>query len=281
MKLARVRNPGQAGGLLMVICGAKDAAATVDGRSFDDLPALLEAAGGDPARIEPGEEVSFAEQDLLATVARPRKIICIGLNYRAHAAESRMEIPAHPVLFPKWDNAIAGPYEQIQLPAESKSVDWESELAFVFGRRCRRVKAEDAAAVVFGFTAANDVSMRDFQFHTSQWAPGKAWDGALPVGPVLVSADELGGVRANLSIRGLLNGVTMQDSRTDDLIFNVPQLVEYLTTIMTMEPGDIVLTGTPAGVGQGQRPPRYLAPGDEYEVVIEGIGGPRNRFVTG
>jgi acylpyruvate hydrolase len=281
VKLARIRNGGPGGGPLVVIRGTADAAATVDGRSYGDLPELLDAAGGDLRAIEPGSAVSVRDEDLLAVVARPHKIICVGLNYRAHAEESNAEIPRHPVLFPKWDNAIAGPFEAIVLPPESRAVDWESELAFVFARRCRRVKAEDAASVVFGFTAANDVSMRDFQFHTSQWAPGKAWDGAMPVGPVLVSEDELGGVRADLSIRGLLNGTTMQDSRTNDLIFDVPHLVEYITTIMTVEPGDIVLTGTPAGVGQGQKPPLFLKPGDVYEVAIEGIGGPRNRFVSG
>ena len=226
----------------------QDPIATVAGQSFSDLPELLEAAGGDRNRIEHGEGISFHEQDILSAVARPRKIVCIGLNYRLHALESGSEIPSHPVLFPKWDNALTGPFDDIPLPRASHRVDWESELTFVFGRRCRNVQAADAASVVFGFTAANDVSMRDFQFHTSQWAPGKCWDRSTPVGPVVLSADELGGAHPDLAIRGRLNGEIVQDSRTNDLIFGVPALVEYITRIMTMEPGDIVLTGTPSGV---------------------------------
>src|SRR5206468_2445331 len=160
---------------IMAIRGAQDTAATVGGRSFDDLPALLEAAGGDFSNIQPGRGLALREQDTLCLTARPRKIVCIGLNYRAHAAESNAPIPKYPVLFPKWDNALTGPFDDIPLPAESRAVDWEAELTFVFGRRCRRVKAADAASVLFGYTAANDVSMRDWQFHTNQWAPGKCW----------------------------------------------------------------------------------------------------------
>jgi acylpyruvate hydrolase len=212
-------------------------------------------------------------------VARPRKLICIGLNYRAHAAESNAEIPKYPILFPKWDNAIAGPFEDIPLPAASKAVDWEAELAFVIGKRCRNVAAADAGSVVFGYTAANDVSMRDFQFQGSQWAPGKAWDKACPLGPAVVTIDEAGGPEPDLAIRGLLNGEVVQDSRTNDLIFGVPALVEYISMIMTLEPGDTVLTGTPAGVGAGRKPPLFLKSGDVYEVQIEKVGSIRNRFV--
>jgi len=254
--------------------------ATVDGRSFDDLPALLEAAGGDTARIEPGAGVTLEAARLLPVVGLPRKIVCIGLNYRAHAAETGASIPERPVVFPKWDNALAGPYDDVPLPEESNEVDWEAELAFVFGRRCRRVQAGDAASVVFGFTAANDLSMRDYQKATSQWGPGKTWDRGTAVGPVIVDTAQAGGVSPDLAIRGRRNGTVEQDSRTDDLIFGVPALVEFLTSFMTMEPGDLVLTGTPSGVGFSRTPPEFLQAGDVYEVEIEGIGVLRNRFVA-
>jgi acylpyruvate hydrolase len=277
MRLARIAVNGSP---TVILRGESDAIATVDGRVFADLPELLAAAGGDAGRIQPGAAVSVNEQQLLSPVQRPRKIVCIGLNYRLHAEESKQPLPPKPVLFPKWDNAIAGPFEPIPLPKASSRVDWEAELAFVFGRRCRNVAAADAASAVFGFTCANDVSMRDFQFHTSQWGAGKAWDKAAPLGPAVVTSDEAGGVAPDLAIRGLLNGQVMQDSRTGDFIFHVPALVEYLTMIMTMEPGDLVLTGTPAGVGQGRTPPQYLKDGDEYEVQIEQIGSIRNLFIS-
>jgi acylpyruvate hydrolase len=254
------------------------AVATVAGDEFDDLPELLEACGGDPVRIAAGREAAVDRAALLSPVGRPRKIVCIGLNYRLHAAESGVDPPAHPMLFPKWATALTGPYDEIPLPPESSFVDWESELAFVFGRRCRRVSAEAAAGVVFGYTAANDVSMRDFQNHTAQFAPGKAWDHATPLGPAIVPARELGGAQPDLAISGRLNGGTVQDSRTSDLIFSIPELVAYITTVMTMEPGDVVLTGTPSGVGIAADPPQSLADGDVFEVEIEGIGALANRF---
>jgi acylpyruvate hydrolase len=245
--------------------------ATVGGAEFGDLPALLESG-----RVEPGAGVEVGE--LLPVVGRPGKVIGIGLNYRAHAAETGRPPPEYPMLFPKWHTSLTGPFADIPLPPESDKVDWEAELAFVFGKPARRVRAEDAGDYVFGYTAANDVSMRDFQRQTPQFTAGKAWDRSTPLGPVVVSADELGGTAPDLAIRGRLGGDTMQDSRTDDLIFGVPELVAYITTVMTMEPGDVVLTGTPSGVGSAMDPPRYLRDGDVYEVEIEGIGALRNTF---
>jgi acylpyruvate hydrolase len=248
------------------------ALALADGREFEDLPELL-ASG---AAIEPGDAAQPGA--LLPVVGRPGKIICIGRNYGAHAAERGADVPEHPMLFPKWHTSLAGPHDDIPLPPESREPDWEAELAFVFGRRARRVPAEAAVDYVFGFTAANDVTMRDFQRHTQQFTAGKGWDRSTPVGPVLVSTDELGGVAPDLAIRGRLNGDTMQDGRTGDLVFPVSYLVEYITTTMTMEPGDVVLTGTPAGVGSALDPPRFLRDGDVYEVEIEGVGTLRNTF---
>lgn len=253
--------------------------AQVGGETFADLPKLLEAAAGDASAIEPGESVSRSDGQLLSAVGRPAKVICIGLNYRLHAEESGAPLPSRPMLFPKWATSLTAPGRDIALPPESSFVDWESELGFVFGRTCRRVAPEAAHEVVFGYTVANDVSMRDFQGHTSQFTAGKAWDASTPVGPAVVPIAELGGIEPNLAIQGRLNGELVQNSRTDDLIFGVPELVAYITTIMTMAPGDIVLTGTPSGVGVAADPPRSLAPGDVYEASVEGIGAITNRFV--
>jgi acylpyruvate hydrolase len=280
MQLARVSTPDGPRVVLAADDQRSGTIATVDGASFDDLPGLLDAADGDVGRIGSGERVSFAETDMLCVVGRPRKIICIGLNYRAHAEETGSKLPEHPILFPKWDNALAGPYDDVPLPPESTFVDWEAELTVVFGKRCRRVSAADAASVVFGFTAANDLSMRDYQRHTAQWAPGKTWDRGSAVGPVVVDTATIGSVDPDLAIRGRRNGEVLQDSRTSDLIFHVPELVEYITTVMTIEPGDLVLTGTPSGVGLGAPDKGGLVPGDTYEVEIEGIGTIRNRFVA-
>ena len=248
----------------VIVEGAEGrAVATVGGAEFEDLPELLEAGGSSGDAITRGRAVSVQDSDLLSAVGRPRKIVCIGLNYRRHAEESGQPLPEYPMLFAKWPTALTGPYSEIPLPPESALVDWECELAFVFGRRCRRVAAADAGRVVYGYTAANDTSMRDFQMHTTQFVAGKTWDRATPLGPAIVTADQLGGVEPDLAITGRLNGEVVQDSRTTDLIFGIPRLVEYLTTIMTMEPGDVVLTGTPSGVGVAADPPQmaYRRPG--------------------
>jgi acylpyruvate hydrolase len=257
---------------VLIESGGAHALATAGGQEFEDMPQLL-AAGG---VIEAGAEATSAK--LLPVVGRPGKVICVGRNYGAHAAERGADVPPYPMLFPKWSTSLTGPHDDVPLPPESSEVDWEAELAFVIGRRARRVSAEDAADVVFGYTAANDVTMRDFQRHTQQFTMGKAWDRSTPLGPALVTADECGGVSPDLVIRGRLNGETVQDGSTNDLIFDIPALVAYITTAMTMEPGDVVLTGTPAGVGSAFDPPRFLSDGDVYEVEIERIGALRNAF---
>jgi acylpyruvate hydrolase len=270
MRLARAEVNGAP--RVLVENGGSYALATVSGEEFEDLPALLSTGGA----IEAGAEAQAGE--LLPVVGRPGKVICVGLNYAAHAAETGRPPPEYPMLFPKWHTSLTGPTADVPLPPESQKVDWEAELAFVFGKPARRVRAEDAANVVFGFTAANDVSMRDFQRHTAQYTAGKAWDRSTPLGPVVVTADEIGSITPDLAISGRLDGETVQDSRTNDLIFGVPELVAYITTAMTMEPGDVVLTGTPSGVGNAMEPPRYLTDGVVFEVEIEGIGTLRNTF---
>ncbi|MBL1101515.1 fumarylacetoacetate hydrolase family protein [Streptomyces coffeae] len=261
--------------------GASEARlALVDGETFDDLPALLEAARGDAAAIEAGAVIDAPDDRLLSPVGRPGKIICIGQNYLAHVHEGGRDAgPAHPDLFPKWHTSLAAPFAEVELPPESEQIDYESELAVVIGVRARRVAVEDAERFVFGYTAANDVSVRDFQFHTAQRTAGKAWDGLTPLGPVVVPAALLGGVRPDLAIAGTLDGEVVQDDRTSKLLFGVPELLAYITTVMTLEPGDVILTGTPAGVGFVREPKVFLRDGAEFEVRIEGIGALRNRFV--
>ena len=275
-----VRSAVGSGARVVMDLDGRHAVATVDGAEFEDLPALLEAAGGESVPVVPGREVEVSPDELLSVVGAPRKIVCIGLNYRMHAAESGVQPPTHPMLFAKWATSLTGPYDDIALPAESSFVDWESELAFIFGRRARRVSRADAASVVFGYTIANDVSMRDFQMNTSQFLAGKAWDRATPLGPAVVTVGDVGGIEPDLSITGSLNGSVVQNSRTSDLLFSVPALVEYLTTIATMEPGDVVLTGTPSGVGFASDPQTSLADNDVFEVEIDGIGKIRNRFLS-
>ncbi|MEU1344778.1 fumarylacetoacetate hydrolase family protein [Streptomyces sp. NPDC005827] len=279
-------------GLARVLHGAgpvvalwRDGAATarlalVDDQVFADLPALLEAAGGDPAAIEAGAVIDAPGERLLSPVGRPGKVICVGQNYLAHVREGGRDAgPAHPDLFPKWHTSLAAPFADVALPPESDQIDYESELVVVIGTRARRIAADDAEGVVFGYTAANDVSVRDFQFHTTQRVAGKAWDGLTPLGPVVVPAAGLGGARPDLAITGTLDGEVLQDDRTSSLLFGVPELLAYITTVMTLEPGDLILTGTPSGVGFVREPKALLRHGSRFEVRIEGIGALRNRFV--
>jgi 2-keto-4-pentenoate hydratase/2-oxohepta-3-ene-1,7-dioic acid hydratase in catechol pathway len=214
-----------------------------------------------------------------APVPRPGKIICIGLNYRDHAAESKMPIPEKPVVFSKFSTAVIAPGEPVVLPSTSQQVDYEAELAVVIGRRAKHVSADRAYDYVLGYTAFNDVSARDFQFSDGQWQRGKSCDTFAPMGQTIVTTDTITDPH-KLSIKLVLNGQTMQDSNTDQLIFGVPALVEFLSQSITLEPGDIIATGTPPGVGFARNPPVFLKPGDEMEVLIEGMGGLGNPVVS-
>ncbi len=213
---------------------------------------------------------------LLAPLPKPPKFICIGLNYRDHAIESGLAIPATPTVFAKYSNAVIGPGDTIQIPKVSQEVDYEAELAFVIGRRGKDVAPAQWKDCVFGYTIVNDVSARDFQRATSQWVIGKTFDTFAPMGPELVSADEIPDPH-NLRISCEVNGRVLQDSSTSQLIFRIPELVAYLSQVMTLEPGDIVSTGTPPGVGFARKPPIFLQPGDEVVVKVEGLGELRNR----
>jgi 2-keto-4-pentenoate hydratase/2-oxohepta-3-ene-1,7-dioic acid hydratase in catechol pathway len=210
-----------------------------------------------------------------APVPRPGKIICIGLNYRDHAAESKMAIPEKPVVFSKFSTAVIAPGEPVVLPSTSQQVDYEAELAVVIGRRAKHVTRDAALDYVLGYTNFNDVSARDFQFADGQWQRGKACDTFAPIGPAIVTTDEVPDPHA-LRIQLRLNGNTMQDSTTQQLIFGVDVLVSFLSDTVTLEPGDIIATGTPPGVGFARKPPVFLKPGDVMEVEVEGLGVLRN-----
>jgi acylpyruvate hydrolase len=209
--------------------------------------------------------------ELLPPITRPGKLICIGLNYRAHAEEQGAEPPETPTFFAKFANALVGPGATVTLPAWSEKVDYEAEVAFVIGDRCKDAPAERALEHVAGYTLLNDLSARDYQFKTPQWMPGKVFDGAAPCGPALVTLDEAGPHDA-LEIELTLNGELMQRSSTADLVHSIPALVAYLSKLMTLEPGDVVSTGTPAGVGSLRDPTVWLKPGDEVVVSSPQLG---------
>jgi 2-keto-4-pentenoate hydratase/2-oxohepta-3-ene-1,7-dioic acid hydratase in catechol pathway len=220
-------------------------------------------------------------EKLLAPL-EPRDIICVGLNYRQHAAETGAEIPSHPVMFMKNSGAVQHPGDPILLPRTLRSdrVDYEAELAVVIGKTCRNVRRDDALAHVLGYTCGNDVSARDWQRNGGggQWCRGKGFDTFAPLGPCLVTADEIPDPN-NLRIRGRLNGKTMQDSNTSNMLFNIRTLIAFLSGSTTLLPGTVILTGTPEGVGMAKEPPLWLKPGDRYEVEIECIGTLSNPVV--
>lgn len=218
---------------------------------------------------------------LLPVVGQPSKVICIGLNYRDHAIETGAEIPSEPVVFSKFNTTLVGHGDSIRLPAVSSEVDYEAELVVVIGKKAKHVSAAAAMDHVFGYTCGHDVSARDWQKGRpgGQWLLGKTFDTFAPTGPCIVPASEVSDP-ANLRVRMHLNGEVMQDSTTAQLIFDIPSLIEHLTKIVTLLPGDLIFTGTPPGVGAARKPPVFLQPGDDCKVEIEGIGTLANRCVT-
>lgn len=222
-------------------------------------------------------DVAYDEGALLNPTPAPGKIVAIGLNYLDHARESGMEPPKSPLVFTKFTTSLIGPGEEIVWRAGlTQKVDYEAELAVVMGRTARNVSVDDALGYVFGYTASNDVSARDIQFADGQWVRGKSLDTFCPVGPAVVTADELPDAE-KLAIRSILNGQVMQDSSTSELIFGVAELISFCSHSFTLEPGDLILTGTPYGVGLGRKPEVYMQDGDEIVIEIEGIGRLVNR----
>jgi acylpyruvate hydrolase len=236
--------------------------------------ALLADPPLDRGRSLPCEELRFRP-----VVPAPAKVICVGLNYVAHAAEAGRDVPDYPVLFTKFASTLTGPYDEIPCPPESSAIDYEGELTIVIGAPARRIARADALEVVAGCTVANDVSMRDYQNRTHQWLPGKAWDASTPVGPELVTLDEVGDLSA-LTLRTTVNGATVQEASTALMIFDVATLVSVVSEFAALAPGDVILTGTPSGVGFRREPPLLLGPGDVVTVEIEGVGRIQNRCVA-
>jgi 2-keto-4-pentenoate hydratase/2-oxohepta-3-ene-1,7-dioic acid hydratase in catechol pathway len=216
---------------------------------------------------------------LLAPIPKPRKLICVGLNYREHALETNTPIPETPTIFNKFATAVIGPGDNIVLPKVSKMPDYEAELAFVIGKGGRHIKADDWRSHVFGYTIINDVTGRDYQRATSQWLMGKTFDTFAPMGPWIVTTDEITDPHS-LDIQLDINGEVLQSSNTRELIFKIPELIAFLSSVFTLEPGDMVSTGTPAGVGVARKPQRFLQPGERVTVTIPAIGKLSNPIVA-
>ena len=231
--------------------------------------------------FKPGNASVVDESERIGSpVSKPGKIICIGLNYSKHAAESGMGVPEEPVIFFKASSSLSGPFDPVIIPKNSKKTDWEVELAVIIGKRANYVNESKAMDYVAGYTVHNDVSEREFQLERGgQWVKGKSCDSFAPLGPYLVTNDEISDPH-NLRLWLKLNGETMQDGNTSDFIFNIPQVVSYLSQFMSLMPGDVISTGTPEGVGLGFDPPRYLKPGDVMELGIEDIGVSRQEAVA-
>jgi acylpyruvate hydrolase len=259
--------------------GEETRAVRLDGETlvevgFRDVGELL-ASSSDAipeASIVAGREHALASADFAPLVTNPGKIICQGLNYRNHILEMGHELPSHPTLFAKFADALIGARDPIMIPTLSDQVDWEAELALVVGRTVRHATPEEAADAIAGFTVANDVSMRDWQNRSLEWLQGKTWEHATPVGPWLVTPGDLGGTAPDLDIRCEVDGVVRQESRTGELVFSPAALLAYASDVVTLRPGDLILTGTPGGVGHARKPPVYLQPGQVVRTTIEGVG---------
>ncbi|HEX4753937.1 MAG TPA: fumarylacetoacetate hydrolase family protein [Solirubrobacterales bacterium] len=256
--------------------------------ALDGPATVREFIGGEPARRDElaaraagfdGETVAVDSTRLGPPITNPEKILCIGLNYRDHAAETGMDAPSSPIVFAKFANSLIGPADEVVVPPPGAEIDYEAELAVVIGDRCSRLSAEEAIDHVFGAMAFNDVSARNLQMATSQWTMGKAIDTFAPCGPALVSLDEVGDLQ-DLRVGCSVNGEVVQDGHTSSMIFPIAETIAYISSVMTLEPGDVIATGTPAGVGMGRKPPIELEAGDVVEVEVERIGGLRNKIVA-
>jgi len=274
MRLAMIRSAGRIG---LALCkgGALHALFEGDEGYPGDLAGLL-ASGADlaavGARLERVPALGQADLEWLPPVARPGKIVCVGLNYRDHSKETGYDVPDYPTLFARFSTTLIGHEAPIVRPAGSNQLDFEGELAVVIGRGGRRIPLEAALGHVAGYALFNDASVRDYQFRTPQWTVGKNFDATGPFGPWLATPEELPPGCRGLWIETRLNGQVMQRAVIDDMMFDVPALVSIISEAMTLEPGDVIVTGTPSGVGFARKPPVFMAPGDVCEVEVEGLG---------
>ena len=273
MRLVSYRSEGGIFAGVQTVNGILDAGGLLGERPIGLRRLIEEGRLGELAeRAEPAADAEPASVlRLLPPVPDPDKIICIGLNYRSHAAEAGIDPPEQPTFFAKFSNALVPAGAMVELPAASEKVDYEAEVAFVVGRRCKEVDPDEAVDAVAGYMLLNDLSARDLQFATPQWMPGKVFDGSAPCGPALVTPDEAG-PPDEISFTLDLNGERMQEASTSDLIFSVPELIARLSRWMTLEPGDIVSTGTPSGVGSVREPRVWLRPGDEIVISSPTLG---------
>ena len=276
MKLATLRNPDgtteavRVDGAIAMRLGAPDVGALL---AQPDWRNTAEAAGG--------ASVDLGSAAYAPVVPRPGKVVCVGLNYRGHIIEMGRDLPQFPTLFSKYAETLIGAHDDIQRPVETDEFDWECELAIIMGAPVRRATTAEAEAAIAGFATLNDITARDWQFRTKEWLQGKTFEGTTPLGPVLVTPDELaGGVRPALTMTATLDGETVQKADTSDLVFDPVALVRYASTILTLQPGDVIATGTPGGVGHARTPPRYLTDGAVLVTEIDGIGRLENTART-
>lgn len=275
MRLATLRTPEGTRAVrvdadVLVDLGAADLG------EFLARPDWAEAAASATGRTWPADGAEYA-----TLVPRPSKVVCVGLNYKTHILEMGRPLPSHPTLFPKFADTLLGATDDIVCPDETDALDWEAELTVVIGRGVRRARGAEAEAAIAGFTVMNDVTCRDWQFRTREWTQGKNWDATTPVGPHLVTPDEVGGVRPALTISTTVDGEVMQCDNTGDLLFDPVALVEYVSTMIRLNPGDLLATGTPGGVGHARKPPVYLVAGQRVTCTVEGVGTVSNLVVAG
>jgi acylpyruvate hydrolase len=247
---------------------------------FGDVGAVL-SSGPDWARAAatPGTRRPLGEVELAPVVTGPDKIICLGLNYRSHIQEMGRDLPAYPTMFSKFRRSLVGPRDPIVLPPESDEPDWEVELGLLIGRPARRARGPQAEKAIAGYCVVNDITMRDWQRRTTQYLQGKTFERTTPVGPVMVTPEEVDGAR-DLELTSFVDGQLMQRGRTSDLLFSPIELVEYISTVVTLLPGDLIATGTPAGVGAARTPPVFLRLGQVVRASVEGIGELVNECVA-
>lgn len=271
MKLATIIHDGATA----VVRIDGDTAIVVPGHR--DVGALLASDALAAASTATGEALSTTELEYAPLIPAPSKILCVGLNYRAHILEMKRDLPEYPVLFAKFPDTLVGAGHPVPLPSESTKIDWEGELAVIVARTVRRATPEQAEAAIAGYSIANDISMRDWQFRTREWLQGKIWEKSTPLGPVLATPDE---IPAEAYITTTVDGVQKQRGDIHDLVHDPVFLVSYISTITTLNPGDVIITGTPGGVGHAREPEEYLQGGSVVSVTIDGIGTLTNTLVA-